>query len=83
MQNWGNPSGGIDSTSDLFQGADGHCGTWSRFMIDILRARGIEAFLIKVLPPIFFKQCATDHDRQLVHSPRQCGYLTSTNIYVR
>jgi hypothetical protein len=52
MTYWGNPSGGVDSTNGLLQGADGQCGAWGRFMIDILRAQGIEASLIKVLPPV-------------------------------
>jgi hypothetical protein len=58
MRYWGPISSGIgtpgdpffNATATLIKDADGRCGAWARFFIDVLGAQGIQAYLFAINP---------------------------------
>ena len=54
MTYWGNPTQNYFTTIDLLKEADGKCGAWARFFMDVLRAQGItgaELYVLKAPSP--------------------------------
>ena len=54
MTYWGNPTQDYFTTIDLLKEADGKCGAWARFFMDVLRAQGItgaELYVLKAPSP--------------------------------
>jgi hypothetical protein len=52
LQYWGKGLPTADTTQGLLNLADGQCGAWGKFFIDVLRTQGIDATLIQLKPDI-------------------------------